>query len=73
MARAWTSVRVSKWEARRPDAVASQSGRSENLVAGVALGSYLGKVLLAGQMKIAKKTVQRKLRQPTYKFLNGFL
>lgn len=28
MARAWTSVRDSKWEARSPEAVASQRGRS---------------------------------------------
>lgn len=40
MARAWTSVRVSKWEAFRPEDVASQRGRSENVLTGAALGSF---------------------------------
>lgn len=71
MARAWTSVRDSKWEARRPEAVASQRGRSEKFAGGVALGSYARRV--SSCVALGRCSVLQSGWWKTYEVRNGLL
>lgn len=64
MAPFWTSVRVVKWEALRPEAVGCERGRSENLVASV---DFTSCSLPCQSRSLCKRDAR------TYKFVDALL